>query len=206
MNLPRLVILTDRSQLPPGRRLVEQVGYAVHAGVRAVVLRERDLPREERSRLADEIAALLGPVDGTLIAAAPPLNTAHGVHLRSTDPLPAERPPLLGRSCHTSAELARSRAERADYVVIGPVAPTASKPGYGPALGRTGLTRMLSDHTGPLAYALGGVTAENAPGWLDAGADGVAVMGALMRAPDPAQAAADLLAAIGESGHDRPSP
>lgn len=193
MTLPRLLMLTDRSQLPSGRGLVEQVGYAVQLGVRGVVLRERDLPPDERSLLAREITAVLAPVGGVLIVASPGVPAADGLQLRSADELPSARPDLLGRSCHSPAELARARDERVDYVVVGPVAPTESKPGYGPALGRTGLRRMLTGHTGPLAYALGGVTIDNAASWLDAGADGVAVMGALMRADAPGALAARLL-------------
>lgn len=196
MTLPWLLMLTDRSQLPPGRSLPEQIGEAVRGGVRAVVLRERDLRPDERSRLAADIATLLEPVEGVLIAASPAVSSAAGVHLRSNQDLPDERPTLLGRSCHTAADLGRARTERIDYVVLGPVATTASKPGYGPALERTGLSRLLDKSPGPYVYALGGVTAANAAQWLGAGADGVAVMGELMRTRDPAALTRDLLHAV----------
>lgn len=190
-------MLTDGSQLPPDRGLTEQVEYAVRGGVRAVVLRERDLPADQRTQLARQVAAVLEPTGGVLIAASPGVPAADGVHLRTTDELPHRRPGVLGRSCHSPAELNRANDERVDYVVLGPVAPTGSKPGYGPALGRTGLRRMLAGLTGPLVYALGGVTVDNAADWLDAGADGVAVMGELMRAHDPAALASHLLEQVG---------
>ena len=197
MTLPRLLLLTDRRQLPPGRGLCDQIEYAVRAGVRAVVLRERDLSPDRRTLLAGEIAAVLAPVGGVLIAASPGLPSADGVHLRSTDGLPRTRPQVLGRSCHSRDDIDRAGDEHVDYVVVGPVALTASKPGYGPALGRAGLRRMLRGHAGPPVYALGGVTADNASTWLDAGADGLAVMGELMRAEDPFALAARLLAHVG---------
>ena len=196
MTLPRLLLLTDRTQLPQGRTLTDQIARAVDAGVRAVVLRERDLAPADRSQLADDIAALLHDVGGVLIAASPGIAAASGLHLRSADALPPQPPTLLGRSCHTDADLARARADRVDYAVLGPVAPSESKPGYGPTLGRAGLERMLADHTGPPVYALGGVTPDNVAAWLDAGAYGVAVMGPLMRSADPESLARGLLAAL----------
>lgn len=193
MILPPLLMLTDRSQLPPGRRLVEHTAYAARAGVRAVVLRERDLPAAERHVLAYELSALLDPLGGALIVASPGIPGVDGIHLRSDDELPDTRSGVVGRSCHSAAELERARDERVDYVVLGPVAATRSKPGYGPALGPSGLRQMLATHTGPTVYALGGVTADNATEWLDAGADGVAVMGELMRPDDPGTVATRLL-------------
>jgi len=106
--------------------------------------------------------------------------------------------------------VARARTEGVDYVVVGPVAPTASKPGYGPVLGWSGLHALTRDlaadppgapsGTAPLVYALGGVDGDNAAHWIAAGgADGVAVMGALMRADDPAHVASALLAATTRS-------
>lgn len=199
-----LLLLTDRHQLPPGRLLVEQVAGAVDAGVHAVLLRERDLDDRERADLAAELAPILTAAGGHLIVAAPEVGRPHGVHLRADDPLPPEHAPVVGRSCHGAEELHWARAEGVDYVLLGPVAPTASKPGYGPAVGVDRFARLVRQHHGraepgapaPRVYALGGVDADNAAGWVAAGADGVAVMGALMRADDPALVATELLATL----------
>ncbi|MDX1421679.1 MAG: thiamine phosphate synthase, partial [Kiloniellales bacterium] len=72
-----------------------------------------------------------------------------------------------------------------------PIFATASKPGYGPALGLAGLAEAAA--AGLPVLALGGVTAERAPACLRAGAAGVAVMGAVMAARDPAAAVGTIL-------------
>jgi thiamine-phosphate diphosphorylase len=203
-TLPPLLLLTDRSQLPTERgptALVAAVEAAVAAGARAVVVRERDLEDHERAELVSDLRKVLAPVGGTLVVAAPPVGRPVGVHLRRSDPLPRARPVLLGRSCHDATELARAAAEGCDYVTLSPVASSASKPGYGPALGRDGFAELIQ-HAGdahgrrPAVYALGGVGPDNAGDWLDAGADGVAVMGAVMRAHDPGVAVEELLHAM----------
>lgn len=203
--LPSLLMLTDRHQLPCGVRLVEHVARAVAAGVRAVILRERDLEDRERCDLAFDLAQVLSGVGGRLIVAAPELGLPHGVHLRARDPYPTVHAPVVGRSCHGAAELQRAQEERLDYVLLGPVAASRSKPGYGPALGIRGLA-TLTRHARealprdpsvlPAIYALGGVHPGNAADWIAAGADGVAVMGALMRTEDPASVVVGLLAAL----------
>lgn len=195
VTLPRLLVLTDRSQLPPGRRLTDAVAAAIDGGARAVVLRERDLPPAERERLAEEIRALLDPVDGVLIAAAPALGAATGVHLRAREPMPSQRPALVGQSGHDASELAAAESAGCDYVTLSPVAASASKPGYGPALGARRLGALAARTRLPV-YALGGVTPDNAATWIDAGAHGIAVMGLVMRAADPAAAYADANAAV----------
>jgi thiamine-phosphate diphosphorylase len=189
---PRLLVLTDRTQA--GRPLVDVVTAAVDAGARAVVLREKDLPDAERRAIATELRALLSPVDGLLVVGGPAgFAPGDAVHLAARDAVPAPRPPLLGRSCHSAAEVARARAEGCDWVLVSPVFPTASKPGYGPALGTGGLAALLAG--GPPGYALGGVQPDDVAGCLAAGAHGVAVMGPLMR--DPALAAGYLAALAG---------
>ena len=72
---------------------------------------------------------------------------------------------------------------------------TASKPGYGPAIGLDGLAEIVAQVPGPV-IALGGITAANAPLCLAAGARGVAVMGEVMRAANPQAAVEAILAAI----------
>jgi thiamine-phosphate pyrophosphorylase len=199
--LPRLLLLTDRFQVPADRSMAEVISAAVGAGARAVVVRERDLEDHERAELVSDLRKILAPVDGTLVVAAPTVGRPVGVHLRRVDPLPRTRPVLLGRSCHDATELARAAAEGCDYVTLSPVASSASKPGHGPALGPEGFAE-LAQQTGdahgrrPAMYALGGVTPGNAGDWLAAGADGVAVMGGVMRDDDPGAVVEELLHAL----------
>ncbi len=188
MRLPRLLVLTDRTQ--SARPLVDTVATAVDAGARAVVLRDKDLPAAERAALAQELAALLAPVGGLLVVAGPATG-APAVHLAAHDPFPAPRPALVGRSCHSAAEVAGARDEGCDWVMVSPFAATASKPGYGPALGPAGLAALLAG--APPGYALAGVTPADVPACLAAGAVGVAVMGPVMRDP---QLTAAYLAAL----------
>ena len=176
MSLPRLLVLTDRLQC--AGPLVDTVAEAVAGGARAVVLREKDLPEDERDRVAEELRAVLGPVGGVLVRAGA---TGPVVHLAASDAFPRERPVLVGRSCHSAEEVARARAEGCDYVMISPVFPTPSKPGYGPPLGVAGLGSLAAG--APPTYALGGIRPADVPACLAAGARGVAVMGPIMRTP-----------------------
>jgi thiamine monophosphate synthase len=101
----------------------------------------------------------------------------------------------IGRSCHDADELARLSTE--DYATLSPVFATESKPGYGPVLGLARLATLAARSPRPL-LALGGISAaEDAAACVGAGAAGVAVMGAVMRAPDPAAVVAALVAEVG---------
>lgn len=188
--LPPLVVLTDGAGTL-GRPLVEVVAAAVDGGARAVLLREKHLPVEARAALAAELAALLRPVGGLLLVASDAGIAADGVHLAAADPFPDPAPAIVGRSCHTRADVTAAAAEGCRYATISPIFPTASKPGYGPALG----TGALAGH--PIGvWALGGITAANAAACTEAGAAGVAVMGTVMRAADPAATTAALVEAL----------
>ena len=191
--LGRLLVLTDRRQCRTP--LLDVLAAAVDGGARTVVLREKDLPPDERAALARSVRAMLAPVDGTLVLAGAGV-AASAVHLSATDPAPTPRPGLMGRSCHDESSLRRAAAEGCDWVTVSPVRATASKPGYGPPLGLDGLSRLAAGAV-PV-YALGGLTPADARPCLDAGAAGVAVMGAVMRADDPARLVADLLAHLAQ--------
>lgn len=199
MSLPRLLVLTARTSCAGS--LLDTVATAIDSGARAVVLREKDLPDARRAALAEHLRGLLAPVDGVLISAggvlpADEVHGADGAHLAARDRMPTPRPALVGRSCHDARELAAAAAEGCDYVTLSPVFATASKPGYGPALGRDGLASLVASMAGaPLTYALGGVRPDDVNACLDAGAYGVAAMGAVMRDP---RIAAAYLAALGE--------
>lgn len=96
--------------------------------------------------------------------------------------------------CHSVAEV--EAVDDADFVTISPVAPTLSKPGYGPPLGVAGVRAAVAAAGVVPVFALGGVTVENAPSFRQAGAYGVAVMGPVLRADDPRAVVADLLAVL----------
>lgn len=190
MILPPLLVLTDRRQAR--RPLPEVVRAAVDGGATAVVLREKDLGRDERARLAAALADVLRPVGGLLLVASDPTIPGDGVHLAASDPLPGPGGRPVGRSCHDRAGVAAAAAEGCAWATLSPIFPSPSKPGYGPALG----PEVFAGCPLPV-YALGGVTAHNAASCTAHGAAGVAVMGAVMAAADPAAAVASLLHALG---------
>jgi thiamine-phosphate pyrophosphorylase len=198
---PPLLVISDRSQ---ARRPLEEIAEAAFAaGCRWFSLREKDLPPAQRRNL---LAALVvvgrrygatvtvhGDVDAALSTGAA------GVHLPSgASPVSARsRLPigLIGASAHSASEAQILLREGADYVTISPVFMTASKPGYGPALGLAGLAAVVAQASGTVV-ALGGVTAKNAAQCRAAGAQGIAVMGEIMRAPDPRAATEAILLAL----------
>ena len=180
-----LVVLTDR-RLAAGP-LVPVVRAAVRGGAAWVVLRDKDLPYAERAALAAELREVVPA--GRLIVAGPDPLGGHAVHLAEADPLPAGDVRLIGRSCHGVPRLSRE-----DYVTLSPIFPTATKPGYGPALLPSGAARLAGDVPW---LALGGIDSpERAAACAAAGASGVAVLGAVMRSSDPERTAAELAAAF----------
>lgn len=195
-----VVLLTDRWQAR--RPLTEVVEAAVAGGVRWVVLREKDLSRAERAAVAAELRAILAEAGGRLIVAGPDPLDGDAVHLPAAGPYPPPAAGLVGRSCHDAAELARLTTE--DYVTLSPIFPTRTKPGYGPPLHPAGLGELIAASPVPV-LALGGIeTPEQVRECVAAGAAGVAVLGVIMRAEDPAAVAAPLTAAhqaAGQAGH-----
>lgn len=188
--------------------MVEVVQAAVAGGATHVVLREKDLPESQRAALAHSIADVLGGEASEQLVIASDVELAVavgalGVHLAAGDPWPDEgqlltdgRQLLVGRSCHSEVELRDAHQRRADYATLSPVFPTISKPGYGPALGTDGLDRLCRSVPDLPVVALGGIGPGRVGPCLDAGAVGVAVMGAVMRAGDPAHLVASLVAEV----------
>lgn len=202
--LPSLVLWTDRrAAQAQGRTLVSTVAGAVEAGARAVLLREKDLPEPRRLRLARELRHAMAGSGARLGIASDPHLAARvdsdWVHLSATDRFPASEL-LVGRSSHDLVEVRKAASEGCGYVTVSPVAPSVSKPCYGPAFGAERLTELCQAAAPVPVYALGGVNAANAKSWLAAGARGVVTMGAVMAAADPADATRQLLQAIRASG------
>jgi thiamine-phosphate pyrophosphorylase len=186
-ELSALLVVTDAEQIG-ARSLVEVVTQSIAGGARAVWLREKQLSYEERADLAAELDEQLEAVGGVLIVGSDRTLAGHGVHLSADDELTTPMAKWYGRSCHSRDDVTRALAEGCSYATLSPVFSTASKPGYGPALGTAALRGL------PLPiWALGGIDATNAGECLATGASGVAVMGAVMRAADPAAATASIL-------------
>jgi thiamine-phosphate pyrophosphorylase len=106
---------------------------------------------------------------------------------------------LIGRSVHSIESARRARDDGADFVTFSPVYDTASKRIYGPPLGIESL-RAITREVAPFpVLALGGITAERVPACLDAGAAGVAGIGAVWESADPVGSFRSLAGALGIS-------
>jgi thiamine-phosphate pyrophosphorylase len=201
LPVPPLLVISDRRQATPPLPAVAEAAFA--GGCRWFSLREKDLPPAERRALLGSLVALGRCFAATVMVhedvdAATDVG-AGGVHLPSGSNPGAARArlphALIGASAHSAAEASALLRAGADYVTASPVFITASKPGYGPALGLEGLASIVAHASGPVV-ALGGITAENAARCLSAGAQGVAVMGEIMRAADPQATVEAILCAM----------
>jgi thiamine-phosphate pyrophosphorylase len=197
----RLVVVTDGPLAAP-RAVEEVVSRALEGGARAVQLRNkgdgaRDLFTLGRTlrRLTRAAAALLIVNDRLDVALA---LEADGVHVGPEDlPVAAVRAVapagfLVGRSARDPEVARRAVLDGADYVGCGSVYPTSTKGDVGGIIGLDGLRRVVASVEVPV-LAIGGITAERAPEVATTGAAGIAVVGAVMRAPDPAAAVRALL-------------
>lgn len=175
------------------RPLPYQIALAAGPGV-GILFRDKDMDPAERRTLCRAVAAAARSAGSSFMIAVASTETdlelvrlsrADGVHLSASSPLPDAPARWLGRSCHDERELGRARLEGADYVLLGPVFDSISKPG------RAGMgSQRLAELTGgpkdrPRIYALGGVTPERVGAAMAAGAWGVAVCGSVMMAVDP---------------------
>ena len=201
LPVPPLLVISDRRQAQ--RPLDEVAEAAFSGGCRWFSLREKDLPAPERRVLLAALVALGRSFEATVMAhedvEAVAAASGAGVHLPSRgNPQSARiRLPgaLIGASAHSGPDAASLLRAGADYVTVSPVFLTASKPGYGPALGLDRLATIIAEARGPVV-ALGGISPENAVMCRAACAHGIAVMGEIMRAADPRSAVERLLHAM----------
>jgi len=199
---PPLLLVTDRSQ---ARQPVPAVvAGALKAGCRWVSLREKDLAEVDLILLARRLLPQTRSAGARLLlhgeASVAKLAGVDGVHLRAGADAAAARAllgpeKLIGVSIHTVIEAQAIDENAADYALAGPAFETPSKPGYGPEIGRKGLAEIARAARVPV-LAIGGINAARIAELVAAGAAGVAVMGGVMRAADPAQEVGGLLASL----------
>jgi thiamine-phosphate pyrophosphorylase len=199
---PPLLVVTDRRQAT--RPLHRVVQAAFTAGCRWASVREKDLPPSEQIALAQNLLPIARYFGARLtihgneeLALAAGLD---GVHLASGGNVAAARAALgpnalIGLSVHSPSDMAKLTENPPDYVVAGPFGESASKPGYGPALGSPGLAAMVQ--AGPVpVITIGGIEPANVADAMQAGIAGIAVMGGVMRAAEPSREVRALLAAL----------
>ncbi|MDK9717282.1 MAG: thiamine phosphate synthase [Trichlorobacter sp.] len=192
-----LHLVTDRS-LSLGRSLVEVVAEAVAGGVTCVQLREKTCSTREFLGEALALKALLQPLGLPLI-----INDrvdialavgADGVHLGQSDmPISHARrllgpDYLIGISAESVEDAIAAEQQGADYIGISPVFSTPTKTDTASALGLEGVRQIRELVRVPLV-GIGGINQANAHQVLAAGADGVAVVSAIMAAESPQLAA-----------------
>jgi len=192
----RLMVITDRRA---ARGALEDVmRKALAGGADAVQLRERDLEGRELVRMAETLRRITDDAGAALIVNhrvdVALAVEADGVQLGWRSLPPAEVRCIagdrlkIGVSCHNAEDLAAARTNNADYVILGPVFPTPSKEGLVAPLTVEGFRRCADGFALPV-IAVGGITPENAASVRAAGAFGLAVIGAILRAEDPCAAA-----------------
>ncbi len=177
--------ITDRNHAGGTERLLEFVRRRLAEGVGMIQVREKDLPARELVSLVEQVLAMPNPGGARILvnsrADVALACGAHGVHLPGDSIPPRELHPIvpegfrIGVSCHTPEEARRAEAEGASFVVFGPVFPPLSKPATGPPAGLEELATVCRAAGIPV-YALGGVTAGNAPDCIRAGAAGIAAI------------------------------
>ncbi len=162
-------------------RLPEWVAGLENAGVDLVQIREKNLPAGELTQL---VAACLPRCRSIRLLVNTRVDVAlacgaHGAHLPGGSPPPSAwrgivpRGFLFGVSCHSVEDAREAQAGRADLIAVAPVFDPLSKMSHGQPLGLQGLQQICRAVTVPV-YALGGVTRQNAPECVQAGAAGVA--------------------------------
>ena len=200
----RLYVVTDRHEAA-GRDLEEIVVAAAQGGAGAIQLREKDLSARDLYALGARLQAALVPYGVPLLIndrldVALALDVA-GVHLagHSLPTAIARRVlgagKLLGVSTHSVEEARCAADDGADFIVFGPVFATPSKVVYGPPQGLQHLTTVVRAVRIPV-LAIGGIDHTNLPQVVQAGVYGVAMIRAVLAAPDPYKATQQLRTAL----------
>ena len=200
----RLIAITDSLRDGP-RGLALRAAAAAFGGATMIQLRLKEESARSLVEIARTIRVMVPDVplvvnDRADVALAA---GAAGVHVGVDDLAPALLrgivPPgfIIGASVGSDDEVAR--AAGADYVGIGPVYGTGSKPDAGAAIGAARFGELATRCALP-AVAIGGITSERVAEVMAAGASGVAVISALFGASDPTQAARAIRSALDASG------
>lgn len=202
LTRPSLVLVTDAGRLR-GRAIEDVVREAVLGGVDAVQLRDKECTHTALlglgARVRDAIAgralfAVNSDIDAAFVLRADCVHLPEGGASIAAARARLGGAVLVSRAAHSVDAAVRAERDGADLVQVGTVFPSASHPN-GAAIGTEGVRAVCDAVTLPV-IAIGGITAANAGDVIHAGAAGVAVIGAILDAADPRQAASELRGAI----------
>lgn len=202
LRTARLYLVTPLA--PGGRPLADVLGPALAGGVDVVQLRDKAASADELLAAAAVALPLCAAAGALLIINDHPELAAQagadGVHVGQDDMAPARAreivgpDALLGLSTHSPADIARAAGQDVDYIGVGPVHATPTKPGR-PAVGLD-LVRHAAAHATVPWFAIGGIDAATVGSVTDAGAVRIAVVRAITEAADPGAAAAAIRAGL----------
>jgi thiamine-phosphate pyrophosphorylase len=190
------------------RPAAKALASALAAGVRLFQYRNKCGSRKEIYTIALELAGMVKRSGGMFIlndhADIAKAVDADGVHLGQED-LPLEdgrkilgKDKLIGISTHSVDQAEAAEAAGADYIGFGPLFPTMTKDA-GPHHGIAELRLVRNAVTLPI-LAIGGITLDTVENAMRAGSDGVAVISAVLSAPDPGAAARAMIQRINAFG------
>ena len=203
--LPRLYVILDATLLTVSA--IDCAQELAGAGVRLMQYRHKHAPAGEMLRVSRQLASALQPQGITFIVNDRPdvaaMADASGVHVGQDDlGVAATRTlvghKLIGISTHNFEQFEAAAAGSADYIAVGPIFATSSKANPDPVVG-TELIRRVRALTSKPIVAIGGIKLENAADLIAAGADSVAVISDILRAPDRAKRAKQYLDLLGEA-------
>jgi thiamine-phosphate pyrophosphorylase len=190
-------VITHR-RVAGDRSILDVVRAAIRGGASVVQLREKTATTREMVELGQALGEITRPAGVPLIVNdrldVALAIAAEGVHVGHDDmPVGLARrligpDLLLGASPETLSEARQMERDGADYLGVGDVYGTPSKSDAGTPIGVDGLTEVIRAVSIPVV-AIGGITLENAGAVIQAGAAGVAVISAVVGAPDPEAAA-----------------
>lgn len=195
----KLYVITDRSAVPASQ-LQEVVAQALEGGAHAIQLRDKIVSDEELIAQARQLLLVTRRYQVPLIIndrlAVAQKVSADGVHLGQEDASFVQARQLLGdkillgRSTHSPEQALRAQKEGFDYVGVGPVFATPTKPTYQPV--GLELVRWASENLQIPFVAIGGIDEGNVAQVYQAGARTVAVVRAVMASKNPKQSAKNL--------------
>ena len=200
--LSGLYVILDPS-VCPDRSLADILKEAARTGVRLFQYRNKTASMKEAyaealplRTIAEELGVTFIVNDRCDLALAV---DADGVHLGQTDlPYADARKvmgpnKIIGLSTHNAEQVKEAEQRKPDYIGFGPIFKPASKQDHDPVVGIAGLTEIRSLTSLPV-FAIGGIQLDQVRNVMQAGADGIAVISAVLKAPDVTKAVKDFLA------------